>query len=137
MDRRREHLRLLAIFHFIYAGLIIVGTLVPIFWLLTASLWWPELASEIEREGGDMPTFATGALALGFGAFGVMLGWIWAGCLIFAGRNLLAATRYTYCLVIAGIACLSVPVGTALGVTSLVILNREESRQVFEDEASV
>ena len=49
MDRRLENLRLIAIFHFIYAGLIALGSLVPIFWLLAASIWWPELADEIAR----------------------------------------------------------------------------------------
>jgi hypothetical protein len=134
MDRRHEHLRLLAIFHFVYAGLLVLGTLVPIFWLLTASLWWPELAAEAQRDGAEMPTMATGAMALAFGAFGVLLGWIWAGCLVMAGRSLLARRRYTYCLVIAGLTCLSIPIGTALGVTTLVILNREDTRVLFTDQ---
>jgi hypothetical protein len=132
MDRRREHVRLLAIFHFVYAGLVVLGTLVPIFWLLAASLWWPELVEEAQREGGGVPVMATGAIAMGFAGFGILLGWIWAGCLVFAGRSLLNLSRYTYCLVVAGVACLGVPLGTVLGVTSLVVLNREDVRELFE-----
>jgi hypothetical protein len=132
MDRRREHLRLLAIFHFVYAGLVFLGTLVPVFWLLAASLWWPELAAEAQREGGGVPVMATGAMAMGFASFGVVLGWIWAGCLVFAGRSILQMQRYTFCLVVAGITCLAVPLGTLLGVATLVILNREDIRQLFE-----
>lgn len=136
MDRRREHVRLLAIFHFVYAGLVVLGTLVPIFWLLAASLWWPELAAEAEREGSGVPIMATGTIALGFATFGIVLGWVWAGCLVFAARSLLVLRRYSYCLVVAGVACLGVPLGTVLGVSSLVVLNREDVRALFEPVAT-
>ena len=129
MDRRHEYLRLLAIFHFVYAGVVCLGTLVPVFWLLTASLWWPELAAEARSEGA--PMLMTGSLAVGFASFGVLMGWVWAGCLVFAGRSLLQAQRYTFCLVIAGVTCLAVPLGTVLGVSTLIILNREDVRQLF------
>jgi hypothetical protein len=131
MDRRREHVRLLAIFHFVYAGIAFLGSLVPVFWLLTASIWWPELSDEIRRESSGAPVAASGAVALAFASFGVLLAWVWAGVLVVSGRNLLAQRNHTFCMVVAGIACLSVPLGTILGITSLVILNREEVRQLF------
>ena len=134
MDRRHEHVRLLAIFHFIYAGLIVAGSLVPIVWLLFASIWWPELANEVERESGDLPVMASGALAMGFASFGILLAWIWAGVLVFAGRSLLTLRRHTFCMVVAGLACLSVPLGTALGISTLVILNRQDVIQLFRGD---
>ena len=48
-----------------------------------------------------------------------------------AGRSLLVMRRYTYCLVIAVVTCLGIPLGTVLGVTSLVVLNREDVRELF------
>ncbi len=102
MDRRHEHVRLLAIFHFIYAGLIVAGSLVPIVWLLFASIWWPELANEVERESGDLPVMASGALAMGFASFGVLLAWIWAGVLVFAGRSLWAQSLWAVVLTVSG-----------------------------------
>jgi hypothetical protein len=136
MDRRREHLRLLAIFHFVYAGLVVLGTVVPVIWLMAASLWWPELAAEAQREGEGVPVMATGALAMGLAIFGILLGWIWAACLIAAGRSIMQARRYTFCLVVAGVSCVGIPLGTLLGVTTLVILNREDIRQLFADAAA-
>lgn len=131
MDRRRDHLRLLAIFHFIYAGLIWLGSLVPILWLLIASLWWPELADQSRREPGLVPAMATGMLGVALVAFWVLLAWTLASVLVVAGRNLLMVRRHTFCLVVAAVACLTVPLGTLLGVASLLLLNQQETRELF------
>lgn len=133
MDRRREHIRLLAIFHFIYAGLILLGSLLPVFWILVASIWWPELASEARREPTMMPAIATGALGMTFVGFWIVLAWIWAAVLIAAGRSLFMQRRHTFCMVVAAVACLNVPLGTVLGVASLFVLNREDVRGLFGD----
>jgi hypothetical protein len=132
MDNRRENLRLLAIFHFIYAGLILLGSLMPIFWLLVASIWWPELAAEARNEPGLLPAMTTGALGLTFLGFGILLAWTWVGVVVAAGRSLLQARRHTFCMVVAAVACLNVPLGTLLGVSSLVLLNREGMRELFD-----
>jgi hypothetical protein len=134
MDRRHEHVRLLAILHFIYAGLILLGSLMPIFWLLIASVWWPELAGEAGREPGLAPALATGALGMAFVGFWVLLAWIWAGVLVFAGRSLLTMRRHTYCMVVAAVACLNLPLGTVLGVVSLIVLNRQDVRALFDGD---
>jgi len=131
MDRRQEHLRLIAIFHFVYAGLVALGSLIPIFWLMAASVWWPELADEIRHEGSGASALATGALTMGFAGFAVLTAWIWAVVLVMSGRNILAQRNYTFSLVVAAVACLSVPLGTILGVSTLVVLNREETREMF------
>lgn len=135
MDRRRENLRLLAIFHFIYAGLVLLGSLVPVFWLLIASIWWPELADEARREPGMLPALTTGALGLGILGLGVLLAWVWAGVLAVAGRSLLAARRHTFCMVVAAVACLNVPLGTVLGAATVFMLNREDVRALFAEES--
>jgi hypothetical protein len=133
MDRRHEHVRLLAIFHFVYAGIVVLGSLVPIFWLTVASVWWPELAAEARHDNDLRPAMASGALVAGLIGFGVVLSWLWAALVFFAGRSLIVYRRHTFCLVIAGLACLCIPLGTILGAVSLVILNREETRQLFQD----
>lgn len=135
MDRCREHVRLLAIFHFIYAGLIVLGSLMPVFWLLIASVWWPELGGETGRDPGLTPLLATGALGMAFVGIWVFFAWVWAAVLAFAGRSLLTMKRHTFCMVVAGLACLNLPLGTVLGVASLVVLNREDVRELFRTSA--
>ena len=129
MDRRQEHVRLLAIFHFVYAGLIFLCSLVPVFWVAIASLWWPELAGDIDAT----PVVATGALGAALIGFGVLLAWIWAAVVALAGHSILNHKRYTYDLVVAGLLCLCVPLGTALGGVTLVVLNRQEIRELFDN----
>jgi hypothetical protein len=130
MDQRRENLRLLGIFHLIYAGLVVLGSLVPIGWLSLAGLWWPELAAEMDP-GQELPVTITGTLLATVVGIGVLLAWIWAGILVFAGRSLMTARRYSFCLVVAAVACLSVPLGTALGVATLIVIHRQSTREVF------
>lgn len=131
MEQRRENLRLLAIFHFVYAGLVLLGTLLPMFWFAMASVWWPELASELET-ARPVPWQLTGTLGLALVATGVTIAWIWAGVLVVAGRSLMSARRHVFCQVTAAVACLSVPLGTALGVTTLVVLHQAGTRALFE-----
>jgi hypothetical protein len=132
MDRRLEHVRLLAIFHFVYAGIVLLASLVPIVWLTAASAWWPELAAEARHDADYGPLLAGGALGAAAAGVGVIVAWIWAAAVVVAGRSLLTRQRHTYCLVVAGIACVNVPLGTLLGVATLVLLNREEIRALFE-----
>ena len=129
MDRRLEHVRLLAIFHFVFAGLVFLGSLVPVFWVAIASLWWPELASDPDAA----PALATGALGAALVGFVVLLAWIWAAVVACAGRSLMTRRRHTFCLVVAGLMCLCPPLGTVLGVVTLIMLNREEIRELFAD----
>jgi hypothetical protein len=131
MERARENLRLLAIFHFVYAGVVFLGSLVPTVWLLMASLWWPELASEAGRDGDAGAVAASSALGAALVGTGILLAWVWAAVLVFAGQSLLTARRHTFCMVVAAIACLNLPLGTVLGVVSLILLNREETRRLF------
>lgn len=129
MDNRREHLRLLGIFHFVYAGLVLLGSFVPIIWLTLAGLWWPELASELDAEGA--PVLLTGSVGVAVATVGVIIAWTWAAALAVAGRSLIGQQRHTFCLVVAAAACLAFPVGTLLGVSTLVIINRNEVRELF------
>jgi hypothetical protein len=73
-----------------------------------------------------------------FGGIFVGLG----GCLMFAalgmaalaflvGRSLPHRRRRTFCMVMAGLMCLSVPVGTVLGVFTLIVLARPSVAALF------
>lgn len=134
MDNRRENLRLLGIFHFVYAGLVLVGSLLPVVWLTMAAVWWPELAAD-RGAGSDMPMMLTGTVGLAVAGFGILVAWLWAGVLVVAGRSLMQSRRHTFCMVVAAVSCLSFPVGTLLGLATLVVINRNDVRELFEARA--
>lgn len=49
----------------------------------------------------------------------------------FAGRSLSRRRHYVFCLVAAGLACLSFPLGTALGVFTFMVLQRPSVKALF------
>lgn len=65
------------------------------------------------------------------GAFFFLIGQTIAICLILAGRYLRRRTHYMFCFVVACVACIAFPIGTALGVFSLIVLNRPSVKVIF------
>jgi hypothetical protein len=63
--------------------------------------------------------------------------WVLAGCLIAAGRFLQLRRNYIFCMVAAGFACLQVPLGTVLGVFTIIVLQRPEVKRMFEQRSPV
>ena len=65
--------------------------------------------------GGCIMLFVFGLAALSF----------------FTARGLARQRHRTFCMVAAGLACLSVPLGTVLGVFTLVVLSRPAVAAMF------
>jgi hypothetical protein len=70
---------------------------------------------------------------MAFAAFFIVAGWTLAGLMVLAGRSLAARTRYTFCLVIGAVECLFMPVGTVLGVFTIIVLVRESVKGMFRN----
>ena len=143
MNSDLEQLRLLSIFHFVTAGLIAVVSLFPILHLIvgivflaSASNPSPEVpASDViaQRVIGSLFTFIAG--------MAIVIGLTTASCVLVAGKCLARQCRYMFCLVTAGLLCLFFPIGTVLGVFTILVLNRSTVRVLFgvdppEDEVN-
>jgi len=127
----REHLELLSIFHYVVAGITGLASLLPLAHLALG-------LSVISRAGaGRRPGFddlfaaAVGWFFVLFAGLAVACGLTFAACLAIAGRSLAQRERYTFCLVVAAIACAVVPFGTLLGIFSLLVLLRPTVRAAF------
>ena len=59
-------------------------------------------------------------------------GWTAAVLLAWSGRCLAQRRRYIFCMVMAAIACLFVPLGTVLGVFTIVVLAKPEVKATFD-----
>jgi len=124
-----EHLKLLAIFHYVLGGLSFLGTLGGLFYMLLGSIFFVHIPARAPHgpspaEVGWIFAAVGGAIALLCTAIGV--------CLILAGRNLTARRNRTFCLVIAGINCVHFPLGTLLGVFTFIVLMRPSVAAQFE-----
>lgn len=131
MNEDLEHLRLLSIFHYVVAGVLALFSCLPFihFFMGVAMVsGWGEI-------GADPEAGWVGWLLIGIASFFILLGWGFAVCLVMAGRNLTRHRRYTFCLVVAALSCLFMPIGTALGIFTIIVLMRPSVRELFEDRA--
>ena len=129
MNRDEEQLRLLAIFHYVVAGIAALFSLFPIFHLVLGVFF--VVASRKAKAQADAPPEFVGWLFIGLACFFILLGLTMAVMILISGRCLSGRRRYTLCQVLAGIECLFMPFGTILGVFTLVLLSRESVRALF------
>jgi hypothetical protein len=128
-----DHLNLLAIFHFVGAGLALLGIafLVTHYAFMHAVFANPKF---FENQKQPMPVPPEQIFA--------MLKWIYlAGAVWFVASGILnlisglclrARKGRTFSLVVAGINCLHIPLGTVLGVFTIIVLIRDSMRELYE-----
>ena len=125
----KEHLRLLSIFHYVVAAVAALFACIPVLHLL--------IGIAMVTGWGDFEHQDAGAELFGwffivFAGLFILCGWAFAVLLAVAGRNLARYRRYTYCLVMAALACMFMPFGTVLGVFTILVLMRDPVRELFE-----
>lgn len=128
MTEDEQQLDLLGIFHFVYAGLIALFSCIPIFHVMIG------LAILAGVFGSDAPPFP-GLILMVLGWGFILTGWTLAILIAFAGRCLRRRRRRVYCLVVAALECLFVPLGTILGVFTLIVLEKDAVRKRFAANA--
>jgi hypothetical protein len=126
MNQDADHLKLLAIFHYVDAGMTALFACIPFIHffmgLALATGAFPDTDPEARPIGIGMMIIA-GLI--------ILVGWALAVLIAFAGRSLQTHRRYTYCLVMAGINCIFIPIGTVLGVFTIIVLMRDSVKELF------
>jgi hypothetical protein len=125
-----EHLRLLSIFHYVLGGMLAVFSCIPIIHVVLGVLMLTS-PSFFGGGHGHQPPAGIGVMFVVFGGGFVLFGWSVAGMMLYAGRCLSRRARHLYCLVVAAVSCLFVPIGTALGVFTIIVLNRPSVKLLF------
>ncbi|PYI99619.1 MAG: hypothetical protein DME98_00105 [Verrucomicrobia bacterium] len=134
MDQEREHLRLLAIFHYVGAGLAALLSFFPLLYTTVGAIFifvarHPTATGP--KPGEELPPEFLGWIFVVLGAFFFLAGMTMAICILIAGRCLSSRKGYSFALVMACIECLFIPFGTILGVFTIVVLSRESVRALF------
>ncbi len=126
MSQDLEQLRLLSIFHYVLGGMVALFACLPLIHfflgLAFASGW---------LEGGESAPRLVGCGLMAVAACFILAGWTLAICLLFAGSFLAKRRHYTFCQVVAAVSCIFMPLGTVLGVFTLVVLTRASVRALF------
>ncbi|MFT5681953.1 MAG: hypothetical protein ACI8RZ_002871 [Myxococcota bacterium] len=128
-----EQLRILAIFHYVIAGLAALFACFPIIHLAIglSILFGAGPWSSMPDNGPPIALF--GLMFTVIPAVFIALGWATAFFIARAGSRLRQHRSHTFCLVMAAVACCFFPFGTALGVFTILVLSRPGVRRLFAD----
>lgn len=127
-----EHLKLLSIFYYIFGALIAISCSVFLIhvWIGLSMVNHPGMFGN--TPGSPPPPRQIGYLFATMGAIGVLSGWLSGALNIAAGRFLTRRKNATFIMVVAGLNCLAMPLGTILGVFTLVVLSRPTVKAIFQ-----
>ena len=129
-----EHLRLLSIFHYVMGGITGLFSLFPIIHVsMGIAIVAGGFGSTSSGSGGPPPSFM-GWFFIVIGGTIILLGETLAICTILAGRYLSTRQAWTFCLVVAALNCLHMPLGTTLGVFTIIVLIKPEVKKLFQSE---
>ncbi len=135
-DQRKidaDHVKLLAIFHFVGAGLAVIGILFLLahFAMMHALFENPKMW---ENQKSGPPPAEFFAIFKWFYLFGAI--WFFASGVLNLISGLCLYTRKgrTFSLVVGGINCLHVPLGTVLGIFTIIVLARTSVRELYESQ---
>ena len=131
MNQDREHLRLLAIFHYVGAGLAALFSLFPMLYTTIGAIFIFAARHGTPKRGKELPPEFLGWIFAIVGLLLFFLGIAMAICILLAGGCLSRNKHYAFALVMACIECLFVPFGTILGVFTIVALSRESAKTLF------
>jgi len=127
MNKDLEQLRLLSIFHYVLAGVTALFSLFPLIHVvvgLAVVFGGPSM-------GNEVPPPVFGWLFVLIGGFFILAGISLAVLIFFAGRMLSRRRHYLFCFVAAALECLFMPLGTVLGIFTIVVLSRESVKALF------
>lgn len=119
-----EHLNLLAIFHFVIAGFALLGLLFLLLHFIVMNQIFnnPELWKD--AKGGPPPHVFMGIFIWFYVLFGILVTTFGVANLL-SGLFLKRRSHRTFSLVVGGVNCIVVPLGTVLGIFTIIVLQRE------------
>ena len=123
-----EHLRLLSIFHYVVGGMTVLFALFPTLHLVMGIAM---VTGRLDDGPDPMDARFLGWFFIVVAAAMIVAGITLAVSMILTGRFLARRVNYTFCFVIAALACVIVPFGTVLGVFTIVVLQRPTVKEMF------
>jgi len=130
MNKDTEHLQLLAIFHYVVAGVAGLCSFFPLLYSVIGGFLL-YAAQHPGPNNQEPPPAFLGWIFIAVGAVFFLAGITMAICILIAGRCLSRRKGYSFALVMACVECLFVPFGTVLGVFTIVALSRESVKALF------
>ncbi len=133
-DSDREHLRLLSIFHYVVAAMMFLFCSFPLLHVAIGLALVTGSFPGSNAQGEQLPE-AFGWLFVAFPGAMVLSGWSLAAAMVVAGRRLSKMESRMFCLVVAAVGCMFMPIGTALGVFTIIVLMRPSVQLAFSSRS--
>jgi hypothetical protein len=127
-NQDEEHLRLLAIFHYVLAGFHVFGGCFPLIYVV---LGVAMMTGGFDG-GRNPPPPMMGFFFAVFGAAITLFLWGFAFLKVLTGRWLTQHTHHRFCFVVACIECINMPLGTTLGIFTILVLSRPSVKALFD-----
>lgn len=126
LSQEEQNLDLLGTFHYIMGALMALFASIPIIHLVVGIV----LLTGVYN-GGDVTPRNIALIFIILAAIIILVGWAFAVMIIICGRRLKERRSYNFCLVIAFMECLIMPIGTVLGIFSIITLTKESVKKLF------
>ncbi|MBL7940177.1 MAG: hypothetical protein JNL43_12515 [Flavobacteriales bacterium] len=125
-----RHLSTLSILHYVYGAFIcVVGAFVAFIFIFLGGFLGSDFIAE-NSQGEPPPAWLSGFMqAFGWGLF--ILIEIWGILTIMSGNWISKRRNRTGSMVMAGLNCLNIPFGIALGIFTFVTLNDQEVKGLY------
>jgi hypothetical protein len=135
MNDDAQNLRYLTIGHYICAAIAAVFACIPLIHFSIGLIFL--LKPPAPQDGEQFPAQLFGLMFALIGGAAVLCGWAFAALIFVAGRSLAARRRHTFCIVVAALCCAFFPLGTALGVFTILVLMRPTVKAMFQQQAAL
>ena len=132
-DQDQGHLKTLSICYYVMAGLSVIATLFGAIYVVMGGMM---MSGNFTPSGGshhDTEALqAMGGMFLGIGIFCILITLTSAVLEFIVARRIVERRSRMLCLIVAGINCLSMPIGTVLGVFTFIVLSRPQVATSFD-----
>jgi len=132
-----SHLKTLAICHWVGAGLIgLISCMFIIHIVMGIAALNGTFPAGPQPSGQPFPDKLFGWMFISIGSAFLILGWALAGLTLYSGFKIHKLEKRLLSMIVAGILCAFMPIGTVLGVFTLIVLNRASVKSLYDQKAA-
>jgi hypothetical protein len=126
-----ENLNLLAVFHYVVAGIGFLFACIPVLHLVMGIVMIIASSTATGQNAAAAVPAGIGYLFTIVAAFFILLGWTAAACTAISGRLIAQRRHRQFSFVMGAILCAFMPFGTVLGVFTIILLNKASVKEIY------
>jgi hypothetical protein len=123
----RDHLNILAILFYVWGGM---SALMMSFFLIYVAMGIAMVSGGMGT-GRNAPPPGLGWFFIALGSGITLFGWMYGVLIAVTGRFLSRRRSWLFCFVVACICCMQMPLGTTLGIFTIIVLIRPSVKDLF------